>query len=277
MTVMAKLKGTVRDTLPRPALQMVKRALHSGSGAQCVICGAKVRGLLAQGHDYPVLRALDVVGGQRKANDECPICHANDRVRLVYLYVRTETELLTSRSRLLHIAPELGLADIFASTPTLDYVPADLDRQRYRHLENLQSFDLQHSPYPDGSFDWIICNHVLEHIPDDRRAMREMCRMLKPGGAAILQVPLARKLAETREDPTVTDEAERIRLFGQRDHVRLYGIDYYERLRESGFDVTLWNAFDVDAGLAAAWNLNPDERLTIARRRLDQHLNPHSS
>lgn len=267
MTFMTKFKGTVRDTLPRPALMAAKRLINAGDGARCVVCGRAVRAMLTQGHDYPVLEELGVVGGQRKARDECPICHANDRVRLVYLYVKSRTPLLSAPCRLLHIAPELGLADIFAAAPDLDYVPADLDRQRYRHLENLQSFDLQQSPHPDQSFDWIICNHVLEHIPDDRRAMREMWRMLKPDGAAILQVPLARKLAVTRENISITDEDERIRLFGQRDHVRLYGMDYYDRLQDAGFEVELWHAFDEEPALARAWSLNPEERLTIARRR----------
>jgi SAM-dependent methyltransferase len=269
MTLLARLKDTFRDTLPRPALMTAKRVLNAGDGSACIVCGARVRALLTQGQDYPVLRELDVVGGQRKQHDECPICHANDRARLVSLYVSRRTPLLTTSCRLLHIAPELGLADVFAATTTLDYVPADLDRQRYRHLKNLQSFDLQSAPYPDHSFDWIICNHVLEHIPDDRKAMREMHRMLKPGGTAILQVPLALKLSTTREDPSIRDEAERIRLFGQRDHVRLYGRDYYDRLRDAGFDVELWNAFEHEPALAKAWNLNPAERLTIARRAAD--------
>jgi SAM-dependent methyltransferase len=267
---MAKFKDVVRDTLPRPALIAAKQILHAGHGADCVVCGASVRQLLTQGHDYPVLRELDVVGGQRKEHDECPICHANDRVRLVYLYVRTRTHLLSGPARLLHLAPELGLADVFRAAADLDYVPADLDRQRYRHLPELISFDLQSAPLPDRSFDWIICNHVLEHIPDDRKAMREIRRLLKPGGAAILQVPLALALDRTIEDASVTDEAERIRRFGQRDHVRLYGPDYYDRLQEAGLEVELWDAFREEPVLAQAWNLNRRERLTIARRRADR-------
>ena len=266
MTLTAKLRSTMRDGLPRPALIRVKRLLNAGDAATCVVCGASVRHMLTQGHDYPVLKALDVVGGEVKRDDECPICHANDRVRLVYLYLKTRTRMLSGPGRLLHIAPELGLADILAAVPGLDYVPADLDRRRYRHLDNLQSFDLQDAPFADGSFDWIVCNHVLEHIPDDRRAMREMCRMLKPGGLAILQVPLAMRLDRTEEDPSVTDEAERIRRFGQRDHVRIYGRDYYDRLAEAGFDVELWDAFAAEPALAASWTLNPRERLTLARR-----------
>jgi SAM-dependent methyltransferase len=269
MTFMTMLKVTVRDALPRPALLAAKRMLHAGKGATCLVCGATVRALLAQGQHYPVLRDLEVVGGQRKEHDECPICHANDRVRLVFLYVSRHTRLLTEPCRLLHIAPELGLADVFERAQTIDYVPADLNRRRYRHLASIQCFDLQHAPYPDRSFDWIICNHVLEHVPDDRKAMREIYRMLKPGGRSILQVPLALKLSKTREDASVDDEAERIRLFGQRDHVRLYGRDYHDRLRDAGFEVELWNAFAQEPALAEEWSLNPAERLTIARRSIE--------
>jgi SAM-dependent methyltransferase len=110
---------------------------------------------------------------------------------------------------------------------------------------------------------------VLEHVPDDRKAMREIYRMLKPGGRSILQVPLALKLSKTREDASVDDEAERIRLFGQRDHVRLYGRDYHDRLRDAGFEVELWNAFAQEPALAEEWSLNPAERLTIARRSIE--------
>ena len=177
--------------------------------------------------------------------------------------------MLTGPGRLLHIAPELGLAEVFAGVSGLDYVPADLDRRRYRQFKNLESFDLQAAPFPDRSFDWVICNHVLEHVPDDRSAMREIYRMLKPGGFAILQVPLSMRLDATREDASITSAAERIRQFGQRDHVRLYGFDYYDRLAEAGFTVELWNAFAKEPVLARAWNLNPRERLTIARRPAD--------
>ena len=266
MTLRSKFKAAAVDVLPRPALLAAKRLVNSGRGPTCVVCGTRVRAFRAQGYDYPVLVELDVVGGQRKPSDECPICHANDRTRLVYLYILERTPLLTERNRLLHIAPEMGLADLFTSAPNLDYVPADLDRRRYRHLENLKSFDLQDIPFPDADFDWVICNHVLEHVPDDRRAMREILRILSPGGTAILQVPIARKLTHTREDPLVEDEAERISRFGQRDHLRLYGRDYYDRLIEAGFTLELWDAFQAQPERAAAWRLDPAERLTLARR-----------
>jgi SAM-dependent methyltransferase len=262
----ATLKARVRDTLPRPLLLAAKRLVHAGHGRTCTVCGARVRRFLSQGYGYPMLEALQVVGGMAKADDECPICHANDRVRLVHLYATRHSDLLSRPCRLLHVAPELGLAERWARHPGLDYVPADLDGQRYRHLDGLAKCDLQALPFGDASFDWVIANHVLEHVPDDRRAMREIRRVLKPGGTALLQVPIALARTSMDEDPAVDDPQERIRRFGQRDHIRLYGCDYYDRLREAGLDVTLWDAFAADPEQAEALGLNPLEKLTVARR-----------
>jgi SAM-dependent methyltransferase len=266
MSKLAHIRRSVRNALPRPALLALKRMAHSGKAHTCVVCGAQVGQLLDQGYGYPILEDLQVVGGMKRANDECPICRSNDRVRLIHLYTRHHSDLLTKPNRLLHVAPEQGLADLWSSVSTLDYVPSDFDRRRYRHLQQLQTFDLQSAPLPNESFDWIICNHVLEHIPDDRRAMREVFRMLKVGGTALLQVPISLKRTATEEDPSITDSAERIRRFGQADHVRLYARDYYDRLSEAGFKVELWDAFASDAERARAWNLNPLERLTVAKR-----------
>ena len=156
-------------------LVMAKRLLNAGAGRQCPVCGAQVRKFLPQGYGYPMLEELQVVGGMRKEDDECPICHANDRVRLIDLYCSRPGGLFDKHNRLLHVAPELGLAEKWARHPGIDYVPADLDRQRYRHLASLQTCDLQALPFDEASFDWVICNHVLEHIPYDARAMRKSC------------------------------------------------------------------------------------------------------
>lgn len=266
MTQAAALKTAIRDAVPRPLLVMAKRLLNAGSNHVCPVCGAHVRHLLAQGYGHDILEELEVVGGMRKDNDECPICHAHDRVRLVDLYCTHHGDLLRRPNRLLHLAPELGLAEKWVRHPGLDYVPADLNAKRYRHLPTLETCDLQALPFADASFDWVIRNHVLEHIADDRCAMREILRVLKPGGTALLQVPLALKRATTDEDPSVTDPAVRIQRFGQSDHIRLYGRDYYARLTAEGFDVEVWNAFEADPERANFLRLNPKERLTVARR-----------
>lgn len=267
MIRLSEIRRGVRNALPRTAMLAVKRIAYFGTAHTCVVCGSQVGRLLDQGYGYPMLEELQVVGGMKKANDECPICRSNDRVRLIHLYTKHHSDLLRKPNRLLHIAPEQGLADLWSNVSTLDYVPADFDRARYRHLKQLQTFDLQSAPFPDESFDWLICNHVLEHIPDDRRAMREIFRMLKPGGIALLQVPISLVRTKTDEDPSITDPAERIRRFGQGDHVRLYARDYYDRLAEAGFKVELWDAFAHDCERARAWNLNPLEKLTVARKR----------
>jgi SAM-dependent methyltransferase len=266
MGIKVAIKDGVRNVLPRPALLALKRLTQLGAEQACVVCGARVRAFLDQGYTYPVLEELRVVGGMHKANDECPICHANDRVRLIHLYTRRHSDLMQKPNRLLHVAPELGLADLWSKCPTLDYVPADMDRLRYKHLNGLETLDIQDTQLPDQSFDWIIANHVLEHVTDDRKAMGEIYRILKVGGTALLQVPIALGRDKTDEDTSVSSESERIRRFGQRDHVRLYASDYYDRLRDTGFKVELWDAFRVDRLRATAWKLNPLEKLTIARR-----------
>jgi SAM-dependent methyltransferase len=134
------------------------------------------------------------------------------------------------KKSMLHIAPEPPIAFRLRSLKHLDYVAADRDDPRADvHM------DITRIPYPEASFDVICCSHVLEHIPQDRTAMRELCRVLKPDGWTILLVPI--KGERTLEDPRVTDPAERERLFGQFDHVRVYGLDFQDRLEQAGFSV----------------------------------------
>jgi SAM-dependent methyltransferase len=151
---------------------------------------------------------------------------------LLCLYFERHPELLRSGTRLLHFAPEYSLAMLLRDRDGLDYVSADLDSP----LADDQ-VDITHLPYADAHFDATLCCHVLEHVPDDRAAIEELWRVLQPGGWAIVMVPVDETLDATFEDPSITDPAERQRLFGQHDHVRLYGADLPRRLSESGFSV----------------------------------------
>ena len=136
---------------------------------------------------------------------------------------------------MLHVAPEPALAPKFRAIPGLDYLSGDLDP-----AAAMVQMDITDIRYPDNSFDVIYCSHVLEHVPDDRRAMRELARVLKPGGWAVLAVPLREHALATFEDPTITDPKNRDRFFGQSDHVRWYSAsDFQRRLEESGFSVTV--------------------------------------
>ena len=132
----------------------------------------------------------------------------------------------------MHLAPEPCIKTKLSRLSGVHYLAADLDPT----LAAI-SFDVQHIPFKSDTFDCILCSHVLEHVPDDQKAMREMFRILRPGGWAILQVPLDGSRDKTFEDPNITSPEERECVFGQRDHVRIYGLDYKQRLSDSGFIV----------------------------------------
>jgi len=134
----------------------------------------------------------------------------------------------------LHIAPEYGILSRLRKN-AIDYIAVDINPQEYNDIGGVTYCDITAIDYPDERFDLIICSHVLEHIPDDRLAIKELFRVLKPTGTAILQVPISASLQQTIEDPYLTDPRERERRFGQHDHVRIYGADYPTRLREGGF------------------------------------------
>ena len=134
----------------------------------------------------------------------------------------------------LHIAPEQSFIKRFRAMDNLEYITSDLESP----LADVKA-DICDLPFGDDTFDIIFCNHVLEHIPDDHKAMSELFRVMKPGGWGILQVPMKNSLEKTYEDFTITDPKERQKHFGQYDHVRWYGMDYFERLKSVGFSVDI--------------------------------------
>lgn len=170
--------------------------------------------------------------GTVRENVLSPSTLSLERHRLLWLYLTRETDLFTRAQTLLHVAPEQCFYTRFRESELLNYTTTDL----MSPLADVKA-DICALPFVENSYDFILCNHVLEHIPDDIQAMRELYRVLKPGGAAILQIPLDTSRSETFEDNTITDRAERARIFGQYDHVRVYGLDYFTRLKQVGFNV----------------------------------------
>ena len=155
-----------------------------------------------------------------------------ERHRLLWLYLKNEAEFFNAPLKLLHFAPEQAFYNRFKKLDNLDYTTTDLNSP----LADVKA-DICNLPFSDNSFDVILCNHVLEHIPDDTKAMQELYRVLKPGGWGIFQIPQDLKREKTFEDDTITDKKERARIFGQYDHVRIYGRDYFNKLRSIGFTV----------------------------------------
>lgn len=155
-----------------------------------------------------------------------------ERHRLMWLYLQNETDFLTSNLKVLHMAPEQSFYKRFRTMKNLNYITCDLDSP----IADVKA-DIQNLPFEENSFDVIFCNHVLEHVDNDQKALSELFRVMKPGGWGILQVPIRYQQEKTFEDPTITDRKERIEKFGQYDHVRVYGMDYYEKLADAGFEV----------------------------------------
>ena len=169
---------------------------------------------------------------QRK-NALSPSTLSLERHRLLWLYLKNETDFFTSEKKVLHIAPEQCFLKLFKKQQNLDYITADL----YSPIADVKA-DICNLPFNDNTFDVIFCNHVLEHIPDDKKAMSELYRVLKKGGMGIFQIPQDLNRENTYEDFSITSPEERVKHFGQYDHVRVYGKDYFNKLRTVGFTVS---------------------------------------
>jgi SAM-dependent methyltransferase len=196
----------------------VRKILYRGTEHECSICGSRLARFKPMAN-RPAAR--------------CPVCGSLERHRMIWLYCQAKTNLFDGRAkRFLHVAPEPCLTLPLRRIKGLEYVGADLEGCRA-----MVKMDVTGIPFDDASFDVILCSHVLEHVQDDRTAMRELLRILKPGGWAILLVPIDGAI--TQEDLCITSPEERTRLYGQHDHVRQYGQDYGQRLRQAGFLVSV--------------------------------------
>jgi len=194
---------------------------YLGDRVECPVCK----------HTY---RKFLPYGRVSRSNALCPNCLSLERHRLIWLFLQKETGFFTENLRILHIAPEPCFIDRFEAVHGDKYITADLESPLAR-----VKMDIHDMPFPDASFDVVFCNHVLEHVKDDKLALGEIHRVLAPKGWGILQIPMYFPLPDkTFEDASITSPAGREKAFGQRDHVRLYGKDYPKRLRQAGFSVS---------------------------------------
>lgn len=183
-------------------------------------------------------------GLNERENARCPNCGSLERHRLIYLFLRDNHVLFDGNGRrralkVLHFAPEEPFYHILSNRDGIKYIPCDLnpDLYGYEGGVDLKQVDITNIPFEDDSFDFILCNHVLEHIPNDGKAMSELYRVMRPGGSGVFQVPIDYDRAETYEDSTITTPSEREKEFGRPDHVRMYGPDFKLRLEAVGFKV----------------------------------------
>ena len=236
--------------------------LYIGCRFECPLCGGHFRKLLPGGLSITVLEENNAVGAGYRVNAVCPRCYSYERTRLLYLYLKNKTGFFNDRLKVLHVAPEACLQRIIMKCPNIDYLSADLSSP----LAMVQ-MDVTNIEYEQNSFDVVICSHVLEHIIDDHKAMSELHRVLKPGGWAIIQVPISLSHDRTYEDPEIRTEKERQKAFGQRDHVRIYARDFEDRLKKVGFSVDVYS-FVKEFGDSAVnkYCLLKDEHLYICSK-----------
>ena len=251
------MKSLIRWALrifPRPFLIRVSylfmglfKPLLRGNAVECPVCGSTFRKFLPYGVNS-------------RSNVLCPSCLSLERHRLIWLWLRNQSDFLTKPRKLLHVAPEQCFYNRFKQLKHIEYITADLESPLADY-----HFDLHEIPFDADSFDMILCNHVLEHVTDDRKVMDEFLRILRPGGFAILQVPLEPHRETTFEDPSITDPLQREKYFGQKDHVRVYGRDYAGRLRKCGFVVEEYLVSQTFSNQEIMrYRLAPDETLYIA-------------
>jgi hypothetical protein len=196
-----------------------------------------------------------------RKNALAPDSASLERHRVIWLFLQNETDFFQKPLRFLHVAPEYCFLKRFKKQANLNYVTGDLESP-WADIK----LDVRKLPFEDNTFDVAMCNHVFEHIDNDKLAMSEFLRVLKPGGWAIFQVPI-RWTDKTIEDPTITDPKQREKMFGQRDHVRYYGNDYPDRLREIGFTVTVHDyAAKLGDQLIERYALLPEEKIIFCQK-----------
>jgi SAM-dependent methyltransferase len=259
---LTRLSSSLTPSRVRPQLVGAIRSLHRrGDAVQCPVCDGAFDRFIAH---------------RRRAFARCPRCGSLERHRLLVGFLRERTDLFTARLRVLHVAPEYALQRRLRKLSNLSYRSADLDSPLA-----MDRIDLLDMSYPDGAFDVVICNHVLEHVADDRLALGEIRRVLVPGGRAILMSPIDVDLAATFEDPSVSTPAERDRVFGQSDHLRRYGRDFAERVAATGFAVEAVSYIDaldpaqiVRNGLRREGELFRDDDIFVCERSVDAASQP---
>lgn len=253
--------------VPQALRFQLRRLFFAGLACRCELCGSRFRAWLSHGGGSRINERRQVVGAMLRERDRCPVCHSRDRTRLMMLWLRDIGCLGNRPTSVLHIAPDYGLYLWLRRQQDVEYTGSDLDRVRYRHISNFVEADLTSLPFVDNRFDYVICSHVLEHVPDDISALREILRVLKPRGAALLLVPESIDGGLPDEDPSVVTAEEREARFGQWDHVRLYTRELFStRLEGVGFHLEIFDPLSLFANGAEAARLNPLERMRIARK-----------
>lgn len=216
------VKNIILNIFPnisRKILYLFNGWLYRGENNYCPLCEKSYKQFLSGPEN-------------RSKNVKCPGCGSLERQRLLWLYLNNRIKIKDKKIRLLNIAPDYAIQNKLKKLPNIKYLSVDLSSRLAMQRE-----DLTKLTFDDNYFDAVLCYHVLEHIADDQKAISEIYRVMKPGGWAILQTPYEQNLEKTFEDFSIKSAQDRKKFFGQEDHVRIYGRDYIERIKNAGFEV----------------------------------------
>lgn len=197
----------------------------------CNLCGHRIKKFLSSGIDTKLFTELRVIGGGYRKNATCPYCKCLDRTRWVYQVLKEETDLFDAENTVLHFAPEKMIQEKLRRNKKCDYYPGDIVLKPGNHR-----IDVTDIPYRDAFFDYILINHVLEHVKNETQAFSELRRVIKPDGKLVLSFPVTLDAGTIEKDGVFNDE-DRLKYYGQKDHVRLYGKDYIKRIENLGWEI----------------------------------------
>lgn len=202
---------------------------------KCIICGNEFDYFLAGGSTEELFSKHHIIGGGYRKNCACPKCGIIDRERWLYYVIKNKTDIEKLNGKILHFAPEKSIIDYISSNKNIDYYTCDIQIGRAMHI-----VDITNIQFKDETFDYVICNHVMEHIPNEKKAISEIKRVLKKDGKWIFSFPICTDMV-TQEDKKVVSAEDRLRLYGQEDHVRLYGKDFAKRFEKYGLNIEIYS------------------------------------
>lgn len=228
----------------------------------CILCENKFDEFLPGGIDEEIFKKHHIIGGGYRENCVCPCCGSGDRERWLYYVLKNKTDISEISGRVLHFAPERAVTEYIKQNEKIDYYTCDIVPGRAMHIVDMT--DIQ---YRDDTFDYVICNHVMEHIIDERRAVSEIKRVLKKNGKWIFSFPICTDM-KTYEDKTIVTPEERLKEYGQEDHVRLYGYDYVDRFQSYGLDLKVLSPEnELDDESIKRYGFIKDDVIIIAQKK----------
>jgi len=260
----------IKSYLPKQIIDIIYKYLRffrlfflRGNNFFCPICKFKASKFLPYGKDYEAIKKYKIVGMGFRQNAICPNCFSKDRERLSYLFLEKliNEKSINYSSKIIHFSPEISLEKNFFRKYFSNYFTADIIKNKSDFIIDLQNFN-----FKEKNFDLVICNHVLEHIENDIKALENIYSILKPGGIAILQAPLSTIIDVDFKKEDAISDIDRLNFYGQSDHVRIYSEkNYLQKIKNIGFNLNI-NEMIIEKNYLPSYGLNKSEKVIFASK-----------